>query len=138
MLHRTADLAADFLETLDTRPISPRVGYRAAYEGFDAPIPDGPGDPMAVVEELARAAEPGLTAMQSGRFFAFVIGGALPAALAADWLATAWDQNTGLAEPTPATSAIEAVAAGGAGSSTYSRFRPTRRSLSSPAARWPT
>jgi glutamate/tyrosine decarboxylase-like PLP-dependent enzyme len=49
-------------------------------------------------------------AMDSGRFFGFVIGGALPAALAADWLVTAWDQNTGLFAPSPATSIIEEVA----------------------------
>ena len=52
----------------------------------------------------------GLMGMDSGRFFGFVIGGALPAALAADWLVTAWDQNTGLFAPSPATSVIEEIA----------------------------
>ena len=47
--------------------------------------------------------------MGSGRYFGFVIGGALPSSLAADWLVSAWDQNTGLAQPTPALSALEAV-----------------------------
>ena len=65
--------------------------------------------PIAVVDELAAVAEPGLTAMGSGRYFGFVIGGALPASLAADWLVSAWDQNAGLAQPTPAVSALEAV-----------------------------
>jgi len=110
LLGRTADLAADFLATLDTRPIPSRVDYQEAYASFDAPLPDGPVEPLAVLEELARDAEPGLTGMQSGRYLAFVIGGALPAALAADWLVSAWDQNTGLAEPSPATAAIETVA----------------------------
>jgi glutamate/tyrosine decarboxylase-like PLP-dependent enzyme len=110
LLARTAGIAADYLETLDTRPVRPEHGYRAMVEALDAPVPDGPSTPADVVDELARAAGPGLTAMGSGRYFGFVIGGALPASLAADWLVSAWDQNTGLAEPTPATSAIEAVA----------------------------
>ena len=78
-------------------------------EALDGPVPEDGTDPLALVDELAAAAEPGLTAMGSGRYFGFVIGGALPASLAADWLVSAWDQNTGLAEPTPATSALEAV-----------------------------
>ena len=64
-----------------------------------------------VVNRMADAVEAGgLMAMDSGRFFGFVIGGALPGALAADWLVTAWDQNTGLFAPSPATSVIEEVA----------------------------
>ena len=60
---------------------------------------------------LAEACEPGLTAMPGGRFFGFVIGGTHPAALAVDWLVSAWDQNSGLRMLTPAHSAIEDVAA---------------------------
>ena len=110
LLNRTAALAADYLETLDTRPVGPEKSYREMLELLDEPLPETSSDPVDVVEHLARVAEPGLTAMGSGRFFGFVIGGATPAALAVDWLASAWDQNTGLAEPTPATSALEAIA----------------------------
>jgi glutamate/tyrosine decarboxylase-like PLP-dependent enzyme len=60
-----------------------------------------------VVDFLARTAEPGLMAMPSGRFFGWVIGGTLPAALASDWLVSAWDQNAGLRYATPAMAAIE-------------------------------
>jgi glutamate/tyrosine decarboxylase-like PLP-dependent enzyme len=110
LYRRAAELAADYVETLDTRPVRPDRDYREMLALLDQPLPDGPSDPVAVVEELAREGEPGVTAMGSGRYFGFVIGGALPAALAVDWLVTAWDQNTGLAEPSPATSALEAVA----------------------------
>ena len=67
-------------------------------------------DPLRVLEELVADAEPGITAMGSPRYFGFVIGGALPAALAADWMAATWDQNAGLASPTPAVAAIEEIA----------------------------
>lgn len=110
LLFRTAELAADYLESLDTRPIRPDRDYAAMLHEVDRPLPAAGTDALAVTDELAAVAEPGLTAMGSGRYFGFVIGGALPAALAADWLASAWDQNTGLAQPTPATSALEAVA----------------------------
>ena len=64
-----------------------------------------------VIDLLARTAEPGLMAMPSGRFFGWVIGGTLPAALASDWLVSAWDQNAGLRYATPAAAAIEEGAA---------------------------
>ena len=110
LLAHTADLAAGYLETLDVRPVRPEAGYGDLMRALDGPLPTTGLDPLAVVDELAALAEPGLTAMGSGRYFGFVIGGALPAALAADWLVSAWDQNTGLASPTPATSALEATA----------------------------
>ncbi len=110
LLTRTAEIAADYLETLDTRGVAPQRTYREMHAALDAPVPEGPSDPNAVIEELATTLEPGITAMGSGRFFGFVIGGAMPSTIAADWLVSTWDQNTGLAEPTPATCALEAVA----------------------------
>lgn len=110
LLAHTAEIAADYLETLDRRPVRPEAGYGELMQALAGPLPEAGLDPHAVVDELAALAEPGLTAMGSGRFFGFVIGGTLPAALAADWLVSTWDQNTGLASPTPATSAIETTA----------------------------
>jgi glutamate/tyrosine decarboxylase-like PLP-dependent enzyme len=110
LLARTAELAADYLETLDTRGVGAARDYRELLATLDRPLPEGPSEPLEVVEELVREVGDGLVAMGSGRYFGFVIGGALPASLASDWLVSAWDQNTGLAEPTPATSAVEAVA----------------------------
>ncbi|MGH9105290.1 MAG: pyridoxal phosphate-dependent decarboxylase family protein, partial [Acidimicrobiales bacterium] len=75
------------------------------------PLPDGPCEPAEVVDLLARGAEPGLMAIGSGRFFGWVMGGTLPAGLAADWLVSAWDQNAGLRYATPAVAAIEEAAA---------------------------
>ena len=96
LLRRTAEIAADFLDTLDDRPVWPPASIDELRAELGGPLPDVPTEPLAVLEELARAAEPGVVGMQSGRYFGFVIGGALPAALAADWLAAAWDQNAGL------------------------------------------
>ena len=79
---------------------------------FSEPLPEEGMDPAAVVRDLAERAEPGLMASGSGRFLGWVIGGALPAAIAADWLVSAWDQNSAMSEPFPATTMIEQVVAG--------------------------
>jgi glutamate/tyrosine decarboxylase-like PLP-dependent enzyme len=107
LLHRTADLAADFLDSLDDRPVFPRTSADELRAALGGPLPDGPSDPDEVVEQLAAAAEPGLVAIPSGRYFGFVIGGGLPAALAADWLTSAWDQNAGLYVGGPSASVVE-------------------------------
>lgn len=99
-----------WLASLDERPVPPQAQVEALVAALGPGLPDGPQDPAAVVDHLASALEPGLTAMGSGRFFGMVIGGAHPAALAADWLTSAWDQNAGLARLTPAATATEQVA----------------------------
>jgi glutamate/tyrosine decarboxylase-like PLP-dependent enzyme len=109
LLHRTADLASDFLESLDERPVFPRTSVDELRTALGGPLPDEPSDPQEVVERLAATADPGLVAMASGRYFGFVIGGALPAALAADWLTCAWDQNAGLYVGGPSASVVEQV-----------------------------
>jgi glutamate/tyrosine decarboxylase-like PLP-dependent enzyme len=108
LLHDVADRAADWLDTVSERHIAPAHGpdeLEVTGTLGDAPLPV-----EQVILELAEEAEPGLTAINSPRFFGFVMGGAHPAGIAADWLAAAWDQNTGLAAPTPAAAAFEAVA----------------------------
>jgi glutamate/tyrosine decarboxylase-like PLP-dependent enzyme len=96
LLRRAAELAADHLDTLETRPVYPRATLAELGERIDVGLPDGPTDPADVLEDLASALEPGIVASQSGRYFGFVVGASLPAALAADVLVSAWDQNLGL------------------------------------------
>jgi glutamate/tyrosine decarboxylase-like PLP-dependent enzyme len=107
LLARAAALAADHLDTLVDRPVAAVVTPEAMLAAVDGPVPEGPRPPESVLESLAALAEPGLTAMGSGRFFGFVIGGSYPAALAADVLVSAWEQNSGLWAATPATAALE-------------------------------
>ncbi len=108
LLHEVAERAGDWLDSLPERPVRPQAGPRglALADGLgDAPLPAGD-----VIAELAAQAEPGLTAINSPRFFGFVMGGAHPAGIAADWLTSAWDQNAGLADPTPAAAVVEEIA----------------------------
>jgi glutamate/tyrosine decarboxylase-like PLP-dependent enzyme len=109
LLQRTAELAADFLDTIEERPVFPRTSVDELHQALGGPLPDQPTDPERVIEELAQAADQGIVAIPSGRYFGFVIGGDLPAALAADWLTSAWDQNAGLYVGGPAASVVEQV-----------------------------
>jgi glutamate/tyrosine decarboxylase-like PLP-dependent enzyme len=95
LLHSAADHAADFLETLDDRPIRHDADVGALYEALGGPLPEDGAEARAVLASLVEAAEPGIVGIPSGRYFGFVVGGGLPAALAADWLTSAWDQNAG-------------------------------------------
>src|SRR5690606_10617000 len=109
-LDRAHEHAVEWLASLADRPAPPRMSAAEMRARLDRHLQDGRTDPAAVVDELARACEPGLTAMPGGRFYGFVIGGTHPAALAVDWLVSAWDQNSGLRVLTPAHSAVEDVA----------------------------
>jgi glutamate/tyrosine decarboxylase-like PLP-dependent enzyme len=109
LLQRTADLAADYLESLDERPVVPRAGRDALLASFGGPLPEVGLPADQVIEDLARDAEPGVVGMAGPRFFGFVIGGSLPAALAADWLTSTWDQNAGLFAAGPSASVVEEV-----------------------------
>jgi glutamate/tyrosine decarboxylase-like PLP-dependent enzyme len=112
LLRRTADLAADHLERLAGGPVARPVDLDALRAALGGPMPDRGEDPTAVIEGLARGSEPGLVGTAGPRYFGFVIGGSLPAALAADWLTSAWDQNAGLYVISPAAAVAEEVAAG--------------------------
>lgn len=103
--------ALRWLDSLPDRPIRPEADADAILARLERTLPETGASPTAVVQELAEAAEPGLIALGSPRFFGLVIGGTYPAALAADWLASAWDQNNGARQLTPATAAVEEVAA---------------------------
>jgi glutamate/tyrosine decarboxylase-like PLP-dependent enzyme len=109
-LDRAVVHAKSWLDSMPDRVVPPRLSADEIAPSFAGPLPDGPTDPAEVIDLLAALAEPGLMAMPSGRFFGWVIGGALPAALAADWLVSAWDQNTGMRYATPAAAAAEEAA----------------------------
>jgi Glutamate decarboxylase and related PLP-dependent proteins len=110
LLHRTAELAGDFLDRLPDRPVGRPIDLAALRASLGGPLPDGPSDPAGVIEALARDAEPGLVGTAGPRYFGFVIGGGVPAALSADWLASAWDQNGAMYVMSPAAAVVEEVA----------------------------
>jgi glutamate/tyrosine decarboxylase-like PLP-dependent enzyme len=112
ILQRVLDETDGFFAGLDDRPVRARDDVDLVAAALGGPLPENGTDPLEVVEELIAGAEPGLVAMPSGRFFGWVIGGVLPAALAADWLTSTWDQNAGLLVSSPAAAGAERVATG--------------------------
>ena len=110
LLFAAAGHAATYLDSLGARPVDAERGPSDALDAVDNELPDGPVAPGLVLDELVAQVEPGITAMGSARYFGFVIGGALPVAIAADWMVSTWDQNVGLASPTPAAAAVEDIA----------------------------
>lgn len=110
LLSDVADRAAKYLSSLGTRSVAPAEEAFFDLSRFDEPLPETGISTSHVIEILDTIGSPATMGMAGPRFFGFVIGGSLPAALAANWLATAWDQNTGLWQPTPTTSYLEKVA----------------------------
>ena len=102
--------AVAYLQGIPSRSIPSYVDLSTLRAALGGSLPERPMEPREVVADLAAAADQGVVASGSGRFFGFVIGGANPAALAADWLTSAWDQNAGLYVLGPAASVVEEVA----------------------------
>ncbi|GAA1697030.1 aminotransferase class V-fold PLP-dependent enzyme [Kribbella yunnanensis] len=103
--------AMTYLQNLPERPVGASAAASELRRRLGGELPQGPGNPTQIIEALADGVEGGLVATGSGRFFGFVIGGATPASLAADWLATVWDQNAGLYAAAPAAAVVEEIAA---------------------------
>jgi glutamate/tyrosine decarboxylase-like PLP-dependent enzyme len=106
------DAALAYRASLGSRSHRPAQDYRQMCEHFREAVPEEGQGGSDVIRELAERADPGLMSMAGPRFFGWVLGGSDPVGVAADWLVSAWGQNTGYHTPTPSTSAIEQVAAG--------------------------
>ena len=112
VLRQATELAVDYLAGIEDRPVARPMEATGLRETLAHPLPEAGADPEAVLRDLAAAVDPGLIASAGPRYFGFVVGGSLPAALAADWLTSAWDQNAGLYVLSPGAAVVEEVVSG--------------------------
>jgi glutamate/tyrosine decarboxylase-like PLP-dependent enzyme len=110
VLDDVAQRARRYLSTIDDRRVAPTRDAVAGLSALDVPLQDQAIAPEDIIDELDRIAGPATLAIDGPRFFGFVNGGSLPATVAANWLATAWDQHGTFAATSPATTAIEQIA----------------------------
>jgi glutamate/tyrosine decarboxylase-like PLP-dependent enzyme len=110
VLESAAERAIRYLESLDDRSVGPLSEAVDRLAELDEPFPDKPTDPESVIALLDEIGSPATVATAGRRYFGFVIGGCLPAALAANWLAGAWDQNAALVVISPIAAALEEIA----------------------------
>ena len=109
VLSDALDYAARYLDGLEARPVAPPPEAIARLQGLGGPMPEAPSDPREVLALLDDLGSPATVASAGPRYFGYVIGGALPATVAANWLATAWDQCGGLRAISPTVCAIEEI-----------------------------
>src|SRR5688500_65395 len=107
LLRRTAELAVEYLEGLPDRPVMGEHDVSALRAELVTDLPEAGEDPATVIERLAEVGGRAAVAMAGPRYFGFVIGGALPSTIAADWLTSTWDQNAGLYVAGPAAAVVE-------------------------------
>src|SRR3954453_1013784 len=110
LLRSAADYAVDYLQTLPTRRVHPLAKPGDLRHILGTDLPENGDDGEEIIETLVAAGERGAVASAGPRYFGFVIGGSLPAALAADWLATAWDQDAVVYALSPAGAVVEDIA----------------------------
>ena len=110
-LGRALEIARGYAATRGSRPVWATATLAELRAALGGPLPALPIDPTDVIDALARAAEPGLVTTTGPRYFGFVTGGALPATVAAEWLASVWDQPATLYVMSPAAAVVEEVAA---------------------------
>ena len=112
LLADAAQRAGRYVAALDERPVAPDGAALAGLARFDEPLPEAPGDPAATLALLDEAGSAATVASAGGRYFGFVIGGSYPVAVAAGWLATAWDQNVALPVMSPVAARLHDVVTG--------------------------
>jgi glutamate/tyrosine decarboxylase-like PLP-dependent enzyme len=112
LLQKAQDLAIEFLDGLSTRSVGRPMDFGTLLERAGGPLPTDGEDPIVVIERLTRSIDAGLVATPGPRYFGFVIGGSVPAAVAMDWLTAVWDQNAFSYASSPAAAAVEDIVAG--------------------------